>query len=195
MLALRDLNRSAVHCHGYHVVFCLDESGSMHGPKWEDLTQAFTDFVGMCTAQGGGLDMISVVQFGKSARKTLTLASLDMAQRFSLKMTGGGTCFAPALSSARELFQLGSKQAPGLAPMMVFMSDGENHDGDVSAAMSLICQEAVDLQCHTIFFGSGGSERLERMAEAVPGGKYHLSIDGVELKRAFEAIAADVTAL
>jgi len=195
MLALRDLNRSAVHCHGYHVVFCLDESGSMYGQEWEDLIQAFKYFVAMCASQGGGQDMISVVQFGGSARQTLILASLDKAQCFELKIAGGSTCFTPALNSARDLFQLGSQQAPGLVPMLVFMSDGGNNDGDVSSALSLICQEAVDLQCHTIFFGSGGSERLERMAEAVPGGKYHLSIDGVELKRAFEAIAADVTAL
>jgi len=36
---------------------------------------------------------------------------------------------------------------------------------------------------------------LKRAEQIASGGKYHLSVDGVELKQAFEAIAADVTAL
>jgi len=195
MSTLTDLNRSMVQSQGYHVVFCLDESASMSGQPWDDLATAFSKFIKMCASQGGGQDLISVVQFGTVARTTLRLASLQEASRCVLEMKPGSTLFKPALTSASTLFLEGSVRAPDLVPMLVFMSDGANTDGGMTSRMSKLCQEAAGLQCHTIFFGTGGSTRLRKMAAEVVGGKYHLSIGGVELQHAFEAIAADLTAL
>jgi len=97
--------------------------------------------------------------------------------------------FAPALDVAMQLFSTGSAGSGHLIPVLIFMSDGVNEDGDCSSIMRSMHEKYPDLQCHTIFFGSGGSQQLQNMASAVPNGKYHLSVSGVQLSQTFAAIA------
>lgn len=138
---------------------------------------------------------MSVVQFSDTARITLSLATLQKASTFVLKIIGGGTRFQPALDSAKGLFKSGNSEMICATPLLVFMSDGQNGDGDMEPYMRMLCNEICNLQCHTVYFGTGGSTRLQQMANTVPNGKYHLSVDGMELQRTFQAIAADITAL
>merc|ERR1711998_308837 len=60
---------------GMHIVFCLDESGSMHGARWNELVHAFN--VAWATiadgAGGGPPTYASVVQFSNKANNTITM--------------------------------------------------------------------------------------------------------------------------
>jgi len=172
----------------HHVVFCLDESSSMQGQSWTDLKVAFGKFLETRIAQeGNAQDVVSVVTFGSTARIVFSMSSLEDARRRSIGFHSGGTAFKPALDCAKQLFTEGAGKS--LTPVLIFMSDGANDDGDCTGNMKDLHTNFNDLQCHTIFFGSGGSSHLQRMAAAVPNGAYHLSVNGVQLSKAFNAIA------
>lgn len=189
-----------------HIVFCLDESGSMTGQPWLDLVHAFSNFVQMRIGTGSSQDLVSVVQFDRRARATLSLGSLNDAQRLNLNMQGGGTCFKPALHYALHLLESGRRASGSLTPVLVFMSDGMNEDGSCVENMGALHSQFPELQCHTIFFGHSGGQlhlggsfqqhnqvgaaNLQHMAAAVAGGAYHLTVNGVQLAETFAAIAA-----
>ncbi|CAF4386902.1 unnamed protein product, partial [Rotaria sordida] len=88
----------------YHLVFVLDESGSMGGQKWTDLTDAYN----MCLekrleiAQQLSKDFISIVQFDHDARVICSASPLSNGIPRLAHMTGGATSFSPALQKAME---------------------------------------------------------------------------------------------
>jgi len=177
---------------GCHFTFCLDESGSMAGAPWQSLQTAFNKFLQVRHAAGGDHDLVSVIQFNGAARLTwqcwplTTAAARDQVLTYS----GGGTCFGPALNMAASVLGQGGNGASGLAPVLIFMSDGYNGDGDVTNLLTGLHQSCPDLQLHTIFFGYGpGSDRLQQMASAIPSGQFHLSVDGIQLSETFASIA------
>jgi len=166
----------------FNVVFCLDESGSMKGQPWCDLCAAFTKFL---EQRRGRSDVVSVVQFSSSARTTLSCVTVEQALSATLDFQSGGTQFHPALLKARFFLENPSK---GMTPVLIFMSDGENGDGDCDSVMQQLADASRGLVVHTIFFGCSHSERLQSMA-AVVNGQYHGSVDGVKLQETFEDIA------
>lgn len=185
---LYDATKVTVGSKGSHVVFCLDESGSMDGKPWQDLMAAFRSFLQRRADHGGSHDLVSVVQFGSSARISVKMQTVaQILSNADLSFMGGGTEFRPALNFAKQLFQMSAQM--DLEPVFIFMSDGQNGDGDMSKEVKDMHAAFGSLQCHMIFFGSAGSPRLQSMAAAVPNGQYHLSVDGVQLLQTFEAIA------
>eukprot|EP00811_Abedinium_folium_P025753 NODE_369_length_3113_cov_12.063630.p1 GENE.NODE_369_length_3113_cov_12.063630~~NODE_369_length_3113_cov_12.063630.p1 ORF type:complete len:891 (+),score=154.29 NODE_369_length_3113_cov_12.063630:275-2947(+) len=171
-----------------HIVFCLDESGSMRGRPWQALMAAFASFIQTRYAQGSH-DLVSVVQFSSDARISIRMKTVaEVENNPHLHYGDGGTRFSPALADARLLFESSSQM--DVDPVLIFMADGENDDGDCTTAMVDLHAKFQNLQCHMIFFGSGrGSSRLQSMAAAVPNGQFHLSVDGVQLLQTFKAIA------
>ena len=177
----------------FHVVFCLDKSGSMAGGSWAALQKAFLSFLQMCNSPGA-LHAISVVLFNSNSHTAMELESIAVAQNASLGNAGGATNFAPPLNAACEVIQNGLQQRPDLTPLVVFMSDGENHDSGQPTDDALdLLKPMLNDSSHFIFFGTDeGKDYLESMATRI-GGNFHVSIDGVALEETFTDIAQNIT--
>lgn len=186
---LESLKVFSVSSGSFHVVFCLDQSGSMSGKKWKDLAQAVTAFLNMRMHSGGSADRVSIVQFSSVAHVTAENMPLQEALALKLVFGGGGTSFKPALQRAQEVF---NRVGTG-SPLLLFMSDGCNGDGDVSANVKAVAQSVPGLSCHTVFFGAkhaGAIARLTAMADVLGDrGHFHHSVNGIELQQTFTLIA------
>jgi len=181
----------------YHIVFILDESGSM-STHWPMLVQAFQNFLDV-RLQLNTADVVSVVLFDDGARPLMTGQTLAAAKSKGLpELKGGYTNFKPALNMAKQAIGQ-AKSNPNMSslPVMgVFMSDGENCDGDVTAEMKALHNAAplANLfQFHSVFFTSGAanSTQLQAMANSVPGGAYVLASSAEMLEDVFLEIAED----
>ena len=119
----------------FHLVFCLDESGSMQGSKWADVLSAYNQMLGRRRADQGLGDLVTVVTFDHSARTQCALTPIDNAPS-SFSFSGRGTNFAPALHAAESAMQ---RQPADCVPLLLFLSDGANADpGPTDAAMARI---------------------------------------------------------
>jgi len=175
----------------YHVVFVLDESGSMQGPPWTQLMGAYNGFLNKRSAdQSRAGDIFSVVPFGSGARVAVDRKDLNTTKQTPIDYRSGGTCFSPALSTAlAQIRQAGT----GYKPVVVFMSDGGAGDGDPE--MTQLAAAAQGLVLHVIAFGGGADgTKLQRLA-TLGGGRYHTAPTGVELTSLFAAIAAECGAM
>ena len=110
-----------------------------------------------------------------------------------LEKSGGGTKFYPAAQSASQLVSLSPSN---LAPLVVFMSDGEA--SDVEAAAYTFSQlnrnvrrsHGSDIELHVIAFGSGASiSQLQKIASSSSNGKFHTSANTADLSNIFVDIA------
>ena len=128
----------------YHVVFVLDESGSMEGQPWNSVVDAVKDFLNVRLLVGAD-DIISLITFNGSARIACQLIAIEDChqQLSSLRFHGGGTRFAPALSRSQEVLIRGREQHPDHKPVLLFMSDGAScdgeRDGDIEMQVLSIC--------------------------------------------------------
>ena len=174
----------------FHFVFCLDESGSMSGQPWESLMQAYRSFLSIREKSQGSGDFVSVSQFNESARITVSRTPLSNAPR-SLTFGSGGTCFAPALDNAKTLL---SPSNPNVVPVLVFMTDGQNGDGDMSGRVQALISNVPKLKCFGIYFGDGSPGQLATM---FANGRGHVqnATNGMDLIRCFESIARDCSAM
>ena len=167
-----------------HIVFCLDESGSMRGSPWSDLIGALNRFwmmraeeqVSRCApdvvpcrypvdlhlshAQGPA-EYVSIVQFDSSARTTHSHVRL-VGSPPALSYNGGGTRFHPPAQKARELID-----SHGMGPaVVIFMSDGGSDDGNAAAGefQQIANARGSKFSCYTIGYGSQASTTLKVMA-------------------------------
>jgi Mg-chelatase subunit ChlD len=181
----------------FHIVFCLDESGSMRGGRWASLQQAYQTFLSHRSNGQGGSDIVSVIQFDSSARVMFERQHLDVARSASLSMRGGGTNFAPALDTASSVLQ--NARQLGYTPMLVFMSDG--HDDGGSSALTRMGQiyrthasEGLQVYCIPFQAGRTGEARLAELARC-GGGQVRSAASESELVRVFASIAQGCTAM
>lgn len=196
---------------GYHVVACYDESGSMllpskaegsvptsfwnqllagslDGTRWESLREAHCAFMAKMKEMPDV--KVSVVQFGLTARRVLQLADASEAANMLLEFKQAtSTNFEPALAEAMRLMEEGQRQWPKLTPVLLFMSDGENHDGECLATVRTMQQRFPSFSFHAVIFGQKDSERLNGMTKEASDGNFHVSVDGVSLVQTFRAIA------
>ncbi|KAL7565546.1 hypothetical protein ACA910_003823 [Epithemia clementina (nom. ined.)] len=182
--ALTDGNRK-------HVVFVLDESGSMQY-NWPGVVQAYNNYLGRRRQSQSGSDLVTVVQFDSSARTMVRLVELSQAPT-SLGYRGGGTQFYPAANEAEGLV----RATPSThVPIVVFMSDGGTNDALAAAATFSNVNSFVqsnfgyDLELHVIAFGCGADAiQLQQIANASPRGRVHASANTAELSTIFVNIA------
>ncbi len=114
--------------HGRHIIFVLDESGSM-GCSWSGVVVAYNQYIAKRRQSQSESDLVSVVQFDNSARITVQSVPLSSVPN-NLSYRGGGTCFHPAASAACGL----ARGTPNThVPAVVFMSDGQANDAVAAA--------------------------------------------------------------
>lgn len=174
-----------------HIVFVLDESGSMGG-SWSGVVNCFREYIRQRLQNQNETDLVSVVQFDGTARVTVRLQPISSVPG-SLSINGGGTCFAPA---ALEGSQVAAATPASHTPMLVFMSDGGTSDSAQAASTFKALNQTVkqkhgsDLELHVVAFGGGADTRqLQEISQASPKGRVHLSSDTVQLSSIFVGIA------
>ncbi len=114
--------------HGRHIIFVLDESGSMHC-SWSGVVVAYNQYIAKRRESQSDSDLVSVVQFDDQTRITVQHASLSSAPP-DLPYRGGSTCFHPAAQAACAL----ARGTPSThVPAVVFMSDGAANDAAAAA--------------------------------------------------------------
>jgi len=190
-----DANMVPVNTNGFHIVFCLDQSGSMRGQKWKELKLAYHQFLQRRVADQGMADIVSVIQFSDRPHVTEDCVTISQAlnRSSSLRFGGGGTRFREAFECAEAQFGL----QPNQTPLLVFMSDGRDGCSKPMPAVQSLQRNfgPLGLQAHAIGFGSGANvDMLTQMATAA-GGSYHHAVDGVDLCRQFVEIARGCTAV
>lgn len=176
-----------------HIIFVLDESGSMNH-CWAGVVTAYQNYLDRRLQTQSYLDLVSVVQFDSAARLTIDRQSIFAAQR-DLSYSGGGTCFGPAAVLA---FQVAQTTPLSHAPVVVFMSDGGTSQEDsawASQTFSQLNSEMLnrfksDLELHVVAFGGGADAiQLSHITRASKIGRLHASADTVALSQIFETIA------
>ena len=171
---------------GFHFVLCLDESYSMEGSKWLELTEAVKNFCN--TRKNSKKDRLSIVQFESCAKTMCNQIEFSSFDETKYLLYGGGrTDFGVAISHCHKL--IGDTVCNNIEPVFVFMSDGECRNGD--SEMKKLWTEfgTKGLKVFTIAFGKK-SEKLNKLAD-FGHGKYLLSIDGLKLKEAFQEITSN----
>jgi Mg-chelatase subunit ChlD len=156
----------------FHFIFCLDESGSM-SVNWENVVKSTLVLIQSRESdQAMSSDRYSIISFDEGANlRFANKTGYDAVKLVlaGLRMSGGGTCFAPALRTACQA----QAQAAHLPPVFIFMSDGANGDtAETRAAMSPICSMR-GAKMTTIMFGGGDGPMLREMSGMLgENGKY-----------------------
>jgi uncharacterized protein YegL len=176
-----------------HIIFVLDESGSMGG-DWGGVVVAYNNYKEHRLDQQLGSDLVSVIQFDDSARLTVHLENIASAEK-NLSYSGGGTNFTPAALTAHIV----AMQTPTThTPLVVFMSDGMANDEDaknaantfVSLNSNVKMQHGDDLELHVIGFGNGtDTSQLRSIANASAKGSLHTAPNLTKLSEVFVQIA------
>eukprot|EP00977_Amphora_coffeiformis_P020936 scaffold8649_cov185-Amphora_coffeaeformis.AAC.7 len=177
--------------YGKHIVFVLDESGSMQY-DWSGVVAAYNQYMQRRLQNQCDSDLVSVVQFNGSARITLNKMALFSAPA-DLQFRGGGTSFYPAAILASPLV---SSTPSSHTPVVVFMSDGASNDASQAAQVFAQLNSSVhistghDLELHVIAFGGGAdTAQLRLIAQSSPQGRVYASANTADLSNIFVNIA------
>lgn len=113
-------------CAGNHIIFILDRSGSMRGPRWASLMSAFEAFR-LVRKEHGNADKMSVILFNSKAQTTALAVPIGTGNPGVLGQDpGGGTNYTPAWEEAKYAAEATPE---GYRTVLVFMTDGISHDG------------------------------------------------------------------
>jgi Mg-chelatase subunit ChlD len=180
----------------YHIVFCLDDSGSMGGKPWDDLMLAYRSYLDHTV----DADFVSVVLFNNTACVVFNHLPQAQAKEVPISFRGGGTHFQNGLDRCVECLTATNE---GERPLLIFMSDGADageSDGQGSArrVAETMRQSSVksqhEFQLFTIAFGSGAQHSTLKQMADVAGGEFKDAPSGEDLQRVFEEIATSARA-
>ena len=186
-------NTDNINRQGRHVIFVLDESGSM-SHSWVGVVAAYMQYIEKRKQSQSSSDLVSVVQFDNVSRITVNNAPLSSAPK-QLSQHQGGTNFHPAALDACKL----ARGTPLThTPLIIFMSDGEAYDASAAAREFSLLNDHVcrttekDLELNVIAFGSGASHaQLEEIAQASKVGRVYASANTADLASVFVTIATN----
>jgi Mg-chelatase subunit ChlD len=200
MVSVDLFNAAAINSCKFHVVFVLDESGSMSNitsagtTRWQQLKNAFNKFIRQRMSDQAAGDVISVVTFDHEARVRLQRASLKQARAWNDPPCSGGTNFYAGLDCAmRNVLQQHDPNRDG-TPVVIFMSDGDNTHGDGYDCEAYVRNQMMrrfgNLKVHTVGFAEGAnSGELPRIA-AAGGGRFQSAQTERELLQVFAKLAS-----
>ena len=168
-----------------HIVFVLDESGSMSGSPFEEVRRAYRAFLTLRTQNQGVQDLVSVVQFDSSARVVMQAKPISQAL-IELPFKGEqGKSFVPAIQMAQQCID----STPSHSSNIVFMTDGQANDSSeaekVLAALYQKSRAAGNpLKVHAIGIGSGANQSsIDGLARAAGS-------DGQTYMRSFDQLVS-----
>jgi len=172
---------------GLHVVFVLDESGSMDGAPFRELRSAYSAFIQQHIKNNpAGGDKLSVVMFDDTER-VLEPIMVPFENAPTLPYRGGSTSFANALRGAEGV--LNRAHESSLTPVIVMMTDGDSHDDGTGKARAIDSKFANDgLQAHFVAFGDANIDGLTQLQSCVTNGFVHTASMG-ELASTFTNVA------
>ncbi|RLN53310.1 hypothetical protein BBJ29_000477 [Phytophthora kernoviae] len=176
-----------------HHVFVLDCSGSMSGRPWDDLLAAVREYIYNRIADGGSLDLVSIVTFDTSSQIVYEAQNITTLTKAGIPYRGGGTTYAAGLRAASEV--LSRVNFDVYKPAVVFFSDGQPFDplpGEQLALHIKACYQKYGLLAFAVGFGRINLSILERVAQKM-GGAYHQVLTGNELKTTFFSISASLS--
>ncbi|XP_075243518.1 uncharacterized protein LOC142337848 [Convolutriloba macropyga] len=171
----------------YHFVLCLDDSGSMRGPPWEELVVAVQTFVSQ-RIQESENDMLSIAIHNHDTRVKAEFIPIADFSASLLDFKGGKTDFSRALQVSDQL--IGRNLDKNVKPVLIFMSDGICNYGEME--MEAIAHKYVNankLEVYTLGFGEVNFDKLKELAR-LGRGQYISAVNGLELKTAFVEISA-----
>eukprot|EP01094_Clydonella_sp_ATCC50884_P025936 TRINITY_DN698_c0_g1_i3.p1 TRINITY_DN698_c0_g1~~TRINITY_DN698_c0_g1_i3.p1 ORF type:complete len:434 (+),score=80.98 TRINITY_DN698_c0_g1_i3:118-1419(+) len=170
----------------YHIIFCLDASGSMCGEDWDSLMEAVWGFLDERHSVQAD-DLVTVITYSCSADVVCEARPLHECIGISIPFEGGGTSFAAGLRQViRALERTDLKR---YKPLVLFMSDGYASDGDCEM-IEISDRFGKSVELHTLCFG-GTEERLQELAER-GGGTFSQSVSGSDLVTQFRTISASM---
>ena len=144
-----------------HIIFVLDVSGSMHGPKLQQLKDAMFTILDEMTEQ----DYFDIISFSSSTSRTTTTmqatdANKKKGQDLILKLrAGGGTNIDEALKVAVDLGRkmITEETVKGGEKMIFFLTDGNPTEGEVNNKIIVSNIEAnngeTQIPIYTLAFG------------------------------------------
>jgi uncharacterized protein YegL len=184
-----------------HIIFCLDESGSM-GSNWASLVDAVMQFLDIRKAcAAADMDLISIIKFAERSSLLWDKVAVEYAisNRSAMVHKGGGTNFLPALRMVKQ--QMVSEPS-GMGVAVVFLTDGETTRSNEAAPSVGRLQNGFmgsSFQFFGVFFRAGATQTagegvLQDMVDAAGKGKMVLATNVDELKTQFQTIAREVSA-
>lgn len=175
-----------------HIVFLLDDSGSMSGAPWNALCAAYKTFLTARKSSQGVSDIVSVIYHETTPMVVHSQALLHSMPSLAPPRLGGNH-FSRALEAGDRA--IGAAPA-NYTPVLIFMSDGcdNNYQSEMRTITSKYSSRGI--QIHTVAFGSGADHRmLKRMADECDGrGHFHSAPDAYVLNSTFAAIATQAEA-
>mmetsp|Transcript_12850 Transcript_12850/g.19234 ORF Transcript_12850/g.19234 Transcript_12850/m.19234 type:complete len:1061 (-) Transcript_12850:89-3271(-) len=180
--------------HEKHIIFVLDQSGSM-SDDWSGVVAAYNDYIVQLRQSQRHNDLVSVIQFGIDAEVTVEMSPLSHVPNHLNFGSDGNTLFLPAAQNACKL----ATSTPSThTPSIVFMSDGGA--GDANEAATTFSQfngifrghNTNELELNVIAFGIGASHaQLQCIANSSRNGRFHTSVDTTDLSNIFVQIAEE----
>ena len=144
-----------------HIIFVLDVSGSMHGPKLQQLKDAMFTILDEMTEQ----DYFDIISFSSSTSRTTTTmqatdANKKKGQDLILKLRAGGlTNIDRALKDAVDLGRkmITEETVKGGETMILFLADGDPTAGEENNEIIVSNIEAnnaeTQIPIYTLAFG------------------------------------------
>lgn len=178
---------------GLHVVFVLDDSGSMNG-HFYGVVRAYNEFLDIRrnSNQGHPTDLISVICFNTTNSTICERQHVNSAPR-TIPFRGGGTDFGPAMQAALNILNkdLNNPDHEYLTPVVIFMSDGNGGSGIRQVESMYTAHASRKLSFNAMGFGGVDPMSLKAHADAAHG-KYFDTPDITSLTREFKNIAHTV---
>jgi uncharacterized protein YegL len=177
-----------------HLVFAIDDSGSMSGSRWDDAVKAYNsalrqrrEDLNRNGSQAGG-DIVSVVQFSSHADIIFKAKPIQECPSY-LNFRGGGTDFGPACQKAGDCLNHTPANA---TPILIFMSDGEGSGGiqgmeNIKRSMARF----TGFKCYTVAFGAGADQSNLKSMASVHGsrGFFRTAMSASDLIMVFQQAA------
>jgi len=177
------------------VIMLLDVSGSMSGPKIENLNKAVRDMLeSFCDIENGEREIhVSAITFGREVKVHQTLVSASEIKWQDLS-AGGGTPLGIALSMAKAMIA-DKNIVPSRAyrPVVVLISDGQPGD-DWEKPLDDFISEGRSSKCDRMALAIGADADEAVLGKFIQGTKHPLfyAENAKQLRDFFEYLTMSV---
>jgi len=140
----------------YHIVFCLDDSGSMSGTPWSDLCVAVDKFISNRISKSSK-DVVSIVIHNSTTRIACEQVKITDKPQSYLSFASGGNDFSEAFRKANEV--ISRTDFKNYIPLLLFLSDGGDSTGEKEIETISKQYHSNGLVFYSIAFGSADQKK------------------------------------